>query len=143
VSGTGGREAGGIAIEAAVLVPSILLFVLMAVAAGRVETAGSVVDEAARVAARSASLARTVPEAQAAANAAAADTLAQQGVNCATTPAVSVDTSQFEAPLGQMGYVTVTVECTVPLGDLVVPGLPGSDPMTGRFTSVVDSYRAR
>lgn len=138
------RDNGGIAIEAAILVPSIVFFVLLAVAAGRIQTTGGAMDEAARAAARSASLARDAGTAQQAAQTAAADALAQGGVNCGGMQQVNVDLSRFAPALGQTGYVTVTVECQVPLSDLVVPGLPGSTPpMRSTFTSVVDSYRAR
>jgi Flp pilus assembly protein TadG len=137
-----GRENGGIAIEAAILVPAILLFVLLAVGAGRIESAGGVVDAAARDAARSASIARTAAAAQAAAENAARTTLSQQGVDCPDVQP-QVDTSGLDAQLGQTGYITVTVVCTVPLGDLMVPGLPGSHTMKSTFTSVVDAYRAR
>lgn len=139
----GGRDDGGIAIEAAILVPSIVFFVLLALAAGRIETSHGAMDEAARAAARSASLARDAGSAQQAAQTAAADALVQGGVSCAGTPSVNVDLSQFAPTLGQMGSVTVTVGCQVPLSDLVVPGLPGSTSLTSTFTSVVDSYRAR
>ncbi|MHA6765094.1 TadE/TadG family type IV pilus assembly protein [Streptacidiphilus sp. PAMC 29251] len=145
VADQGGRaaEQGSFAIEAAILVPSLLLFLLMVIAAGRVETAGGVVDAAARDGARSASLARTTTDAAVqAAQDSAATTLHQEGVSCRNEQA-EVDTSDFAPPLGQTGQVTVTVHCTVSLADLSVPGLPGSITMTSTFTSVTDAYRAR
>ena len=140
---TGASEQGSFAIEAAILVPSLLLFLLLVIAAGRVETAGGVVDAAARDAARSASLTRTTDAAVQAAQDTAATTLDQEGVSCRDQQVANVDTSDFAPGLGQTGEVTVTVSCTVSLGDLSVPGLPGSITMTSTFTSVVDAYRAR
>ncbi|MFF4649267.1 TadE/TadG family type IV pilus assembly protein [Streptomyces sp. NPDC001380] len=139
----GGRgEEGSVALEAAIIAPALILFVLLAVAAGRLQTAGGTVDAAARAAARSASLARTAEAAQQAASGAAEETLRQQGVHC-TARSVDVDTAGLGAPLGQTGEVTAVVRCTVQLDDLLLSGLPGSRTMTGRFTSVVDRYRGR
>jgi Flp pilus assembly protein TadG len=136
------REQGSFAVEAALIAPVVLSFVMLVVAAGRLQTAGGTVDAAARAAARSASLARTEPAARQAASAAAEDTLVQQGVRCTATN-VQLDTGDFAPPAGETGQVTATVRCTVPLDDLMLRGLPGSRTMTGRFTSVVDRYRGR
>lgn len=135
-------EQGSVALEAAIIAPALLLFVLLAVAAGRLQTAGGTVDAAARAAARSASLARTPEAARQAAESAAGETLEQQGVHCSSTE-VAVDTARFGTVPGQTGEVTAVVRCTVPLDDLLLDGLPGARTMTGRFTSVVDRYRGR
>ncbi|MFC1419564.1 TadE family protein [Streptacidiphilus cavernicola] len=140
---TPAAEQGSFAIEAAILVPSLLLFLLLVIAAGRVQTARGVVDAAAREGARSASLARTTDAAVQNARDTAATTLHQEGVSCRDQQVAQVDTSDFAPRLGQTGEVTVTVRCTVSLGDLSVPGLPGSITVTSSFTSVVDAYRAR
>jgi Flp pilus assembly protein TadG len=139
----GADDRGSFAIEAAILVPSLLLFLLLVIAAGRVETAQGVVDAAARDGARSASLTRTTAAARTAAEKSVATTLHQEGVLCKDQQVVDVNVDDFAPPLGQTGEVTVTVTCTVPLGDLTVPGLPGGDPLISTFTSVVDAYRAR
>ncbi|WSR00821.1 pilus assembly protein [Streptomyces sp. NBC_01210] len=114
----------------------------MALAAGRVVTAGSKVDAAAEDAAREASIARTAATAQANAYAAANETLADQGLKCSGT-SISVDASGLSAPLGTVGTVTVTVRCTVPLSDLMLPGVPGSHTLSSTFTSAVDAFRER
>jgi Flp pilus assembly protein TadG len=135
------QDQGSIAIEAAILVPAILLFLLLVIAAGRVETTKGVVDAAARDAARSASLTRTSGAATQAAEESAAATLDQEGVACRGQQSINVDfTPQTQ---GQAGSVAVTVTCVVPLSDLVVPGLPGSTTETSTFTSVLDIYRAQ
>ena len=133
------QDRGSIAIEAAILVPAILLFLLLVIAAGRAETAKGVVAAAARDAARSASLTRTQDAATAAAENSAETTLDQEGVACRGRQA-QVD-YQPSTP-DQAGSVQVTVVCVVPLGDLAVPGLPGTVTMTSTFTSVLDLYRA-
>ncbi len=141
MSGSGSEE-GRFAVEAAIVAPAVLLFVLMVIAAGRLPTAGAAVDAAARMAARSASLARTADGAGQAALATAQDALQQQGVRCASS-SVDTDLSGFSKAVGQDGEVTVTVHCAVPLGDLALLGrwLPGEQEMRGRFTSVLDRYR--
>lgn len=134
------RDQGSIAIEAAILVPAILLFLLLVIAAGRTETAKGVVDAAARDAARSASLARTADAATQAAGDSATTTLNQEGVACHGQQSVQV--AFTPATQNQAGSVQVTVSCIVPLSDLAVPGLPGSVTMTSSFTSILDLYRA-
>ncbi|MFC1439600.1 TadE/TadG family type IV pilus assembly protein [Streptacidiphilus sp. N1-10] len=134
------QERGSIAIEAAILVPAILLFLLLVIAAGRAETAKGVVAAAARDAARSASLTRTAGAAQAAAADSAATTLNQEGVSCQGGQQPQVDF--VPSTQDQAGSVQVTVVCVVPLGDLAVPGMPGSVTMSSTFTSVLDLYRA-
>ncbi|MFD0331341.1 hypothetical protein ACFQZC_32340 [Streptacidiphilus monticola] len=55
----------------------------------------------------------------------------------------ALDPAHFAPAVGEMGWVTVRLECRVPLHDLLFAGLPGSVPVTAEFTSVVDSYRQR
>jgi Flp pilus assembly protein TadG len=134
-------EAGDAALELVIIAPVLLAFIGLAIAAGRTSVARGSVDAAARDAARQASIARSPGEALAAARLSAQNALSQDGLNC--VPIVNVDTSGFTAPLGQPAEVTATVSCTVPLSDLVVPGLPGSKTLTYTFTSPLDPYRGR
>ncbi|WP_035955354.1 TadE/TadG family type IV pilus assembly protein [Kitasatospora sp. NRRL B-11411] len=136
------RERGSFAVEAAVLVPVILGFALMAVAAGRLQTTGSVVDAAARAGARAASLARTPEGAQQAAADAVRTSLASRSVRCAAEPTGDPEYGTLDTDGGQLATVTVRVSCTVPLSDLLgLDGVPGHKTVTGTFTSVVDRYR--
>ncbi|MEY9967105.1 Flp pilus assembly protein TadG [Streptacidiphilus sp. MAP12-16] len=123
--------------------PALVLFLLIVIAAGRVETAKGTVDAAARDAARSASLARTPDAARQAASDAAAKSLVEGGVSCQNLSQPVVDTNDFAPQPGVTGSVTVTVSCTVLLSDLAVRGLPGSVTLSSVFTSVVDRYRTR
>ncbi|MFF8638958.1 TadE family protein [Streptomyces pilosus] len=133
---------GSVAIEAALIVPPLLMFVCLAIAGGRIVTSGAKIDAAAEDAAREASIHRTAASAQAAAQAAAAESLNDQGITCASS-SVNMNTGGLSVPLGQVGTVTVTVSCTVPLADLLLPGAPGARTLTSTATSVVDQYRQR
>lgn len=134
------RDQGSITLELAVIAPALLLLLGLLVFAGRTATNAAAVDQAARSAAREASLARDASAALNASNAAAARELDRSA--CASTDVVT-DTSGFARPLGQDGTVSVTVTCVVAMADLAVPGLPGYRVVTSSATSPLDRYRAR
>ncbi|WP_217137240.1 TadE/TadG family type IV pilus assembly protein [Streptomyces sp. AC558_RSS880] len=136
------RDDGSVAIEAAIVVPPLLMFLCLAIAGGRIVTSGAKIDAAAEDAAREVSIHRTAVSAQAAAQAAAAESLNDQGITCASS-SVSIDVGGLSVPVGQVGTVTVTVSCTVPLADLLLPGAPGARTLTSTVTSVVDQHRQR
>ncbi len=129
-------------VELALLAPALLLLLSLAVFAGRTQIAEGAVQEAARSAAREASLARDPASAAALAGAQAERTLAAQNLRCQRTT-VDVDTGGFQAPLGQPGDVTVSITCVVGMADLLAPGLPGSVTVEASFISPVDAYRER
>jgi Flp pilus assembly protein TadG len=135
-------DEGSAAIEAAIILPSLIMFMCLAIAGGRIVTSGSKIDAAAQDAAREASIHRTAAAAQSAAHAAAAESLNDEGIACASTN-VHIDTGGLSVPVGQVGTVTVTVTCTVNLSDLLLPGIPGARTLTSTATSVVDQYRQR
>ncbi|MET8134071.1 TadE family protein [Streptomyces sp. NPDC005251] len=135
------RDAGSVAIEAAIVLPSLIMFLCLAIAGGRIVISGAKIDAAAEDAAREASIHRTAASAQSAARAAAAESLADQGIACASTT-VHVNTGGLNVPVGQVGTVSVTVTCTVRLSDLLLPA-PGVRTLTSTATSVVDMYRQR
>ena len=130
------RERGSAAAELVLVTPLLMLFLLFAVAAGRLVQGRIDVDSAARQAARAASLARTPQAASAQVQQVAQAALAGQSVTC--DPAViTPDLGNF--PPG--GEVTVTVTCTVHLSDLSLLHIPGGETITATFTSPVDTYR--
>ncbi|MET7456251.1 TadE/TadG family type IV pilus assembly protein [Streptomyces sp. NPDC005574] len=135
-------DEGSTAIEAAIILPSLIMFLCLAIAGGRLVTSGAKIDSAAQDAAREASIHRTAASAQSAAQAAAAESLNDQGITCAST-SVRIDTGGLSVPVGQVGTVTATVTCTVNLSDLLLPGVPGARTLTSTATSVVDQYRQR
>ena len=133
-------ERGSVSLELAIIAPALLLLLGALVLAGRVETSSAIVEQAARAAARDASLARTTDAARTTALTSARRELA--GSTCVNTD-VTVDTTGFAAPVGTDAAVTVTVSCTVSIADLAIPGLPGTHTMTGTATSPIDNYRSR
>ncbi|MFF0386838.1 TadE family protein [Streptomyces sp. NPDC004286] len=135
-------DEGSAAVEAAIVLPGVLMLLCMAIAGGRLVTSHAKIDAAAEDAAREASIHRTAASAQAAARAAASDSLNDQGLACSSV-SVNVNTGGLNVPVGQVGTVRVAVQCTVPLSDLLLPGLPGARTLTSSATSVVDQYRQR
>ncbi|MFI1768951.1 TadE/TadG family type IV pilus assembly protein [Streptomyces sp. NPDC020800] len=136
------RDEGSAAIEAAIVLPCLIMFICLAIAGGRIVTSGAKIDSAAEDAAREASIHRTAASAQSAAQTAAAESLDDQGIRCAST-SVRINTSGLSVPVGQVATVTATVTCTVSLSDLLLPGVPGAKTLTATATSVVDQYRMR
>ena len=135
-------ETGSAAIEAAVGLPAFMLLIALVILAGRLTIATQAVQASASEAARVASIARTQGAASSAASAAAASSLANQNLNCARS-AVTLDTTGFEAPVGTAAQVTATVRCVLNVGDLSLPGVPGTKTVTGTASSPIDTYRER
>ena len=131
-------ERGAAATELALLTPVFILFLLLVVALGRVVDARLQVDVAAHAAARAASLAATPGQAQQAADAAAAQALSGDGITC-TPMNVSADVGAMTPG----STATVTITCTVGLGDVSgLHVLPGHETVTSTFSSVIDTYRS-
>ena len=139
---TGVGERGSVSVELALLAPALLLLLAFAVLAGRTQIAEGAVAEAARAAAREASLARDAGTATTLAQAQARRTLAAQDLRCQRS-SVTIDPAGFRASPGRPGDVTVTISCTVGMSDLLAPGLPGSVTVEASFTSPLDAFRER
>jgi Flp pilus assembly protein TadG len=137
-----GGDRGTTTLELVVVVPGLLLLVGLLAVAGRVALAGTAVEAAAAAAARQASLERSAGQAAASARAAAQANLAGQGLQCADVQ-VSVDTSQFSRPVGTPAQVSATVACAVRLGDITLPGVPGTTRLDATAVSPLDTYRVR
>jgi Flp pilus assembly protein TadG len=137
-------DEGNAALELVVLAPVLILLICMVIAAGRIAITRGSIDSAARDAARQASIARSPQDAMSAAQSSASAELADEKLNCS---ALSVQLpgvyAAFGTPLGQPASVTATVRCTVSLSDLILPGMPGSVPLTFTFSSPLDPYRGR
>ena len=131
------RDAGSVSVEAAVLVPVVIVVGLLVIAGARTASAQQAVDNAATAAARAASLARTPAAAQHAGTVVARDRLAREGITCRGS-SVSVDASGIT--VGRTGQVRASVTCAVPLSDLALPA-PGTRTVIGAFTSPADPYR--
>jgi Flp pilus assembly protein TadG len=136
------REAGNAVVELAPVALVLIIFLVLAITAGRVITARNAIADAAREAARQASIARSPAQAQADALASARSVLAADHLDC--TPAVTVDTAGFAIPPGIPAQVTVQVTCDVRLSGLtLIPGITGGKALTAAFTSPLDLFRAR
>ncbi|MGW2371481.1 TadE/TadG family type IV pilus assembly protein [Kitasatospora sp. NPDC001683] len=135
-------DRGGIAIEAAIVVPGVVGLVLLAIAAGRVQTAAGTVEAAARAGARTGSLQRSVAGVDQPARDSALATLRQQGVSCREQD-VRVSTGELQLEGGPVVTVKVTVVCDVELADLLggPSGVPVTKHLVGEFISVMDRYR--
>lgn len=129
-------------VETAYVAPVVVVVLLLSMAAGRVSSATTALDSAAYQAARAASTERTSGAAQDSARATAQSVLSAQGLQCAPLE-VQVDTSGFLVPAGEAAQVQVDITCAVPLGDLSVPGAPGTKIMTTRALSAIDAHRER
>ena len=126
------------AVEAALLVPLVMVLVAAMVAGFRVWQARTELRQTAGAAARAASQARTADEAQ-------RRLLQVADANprsCSSLQAGS-DLGAFSLPAGQAGEVSVTLTCRVPLADLGLPGLPGHVTVTAAGSAPLDTYRRR
>jgi hypothetical protein len=137
------RDRGAVTLEVAILSPALLAMISLSILAMRIEVAKEAVGFAAHDAARIASISRTAAQARADARSTALRTLQSQDLPCHNGATVTVNTSQFSVPVGQPAFVTATVVCNVRLGDLGLPGTPGSITLTATFTSYLDQYRGR
>lgn len=135
-------DRGSATLELAVLGPALLVLVGLVIAGGRVQVAHGAIEQAAAAASRSASLARGAATAGTAAADSATAVLSEQGIDCDALT-VSPELDGFAVPAGQPAVVSVTVSCTIALGDLMVPGLPGARTLTATSTSPLDTYRSR
>lgn len=130
-----------VSIEAAVVIPALILFVGLVMILARDALAQQAVGAAAAQAARSASIERTVTDARSAATTTAEGALRDGNMDCASQ-SVNVDASALGAPLGTAARVSVTVTCTV-AHDFGFPGFPTEHTIIQTRESPVDTYRGR
>ncbi|MEA5153289.1 TadE family protein [Raineyella sp.] len=133
-------DRGAVAVEMALLVPALMMLTGLVVGGARIWTARATVEEAAHRAVRTATVRSDARMSARAAEEAGRANLAD--LPCRSS-SVSVDVAALHRPPGTPGTVRATVACTVALGDLVVPGLPGELTLRGSAASVVDRYRGR
>jgi Flp pilus assembly protein TadG len=130
-------EGGSIAVELVFLMPLFLLLLALLYGYGRVAQVNGTMEAGTRDAARSASQARSAAEAEQAAERAVLSSLGAAGAACRDTLEVRLRDGVFRA-----GFpVTVEATCTYPLGDLGLPGVPGTVQVSSSFTSPVDPNR--
>ena len=130
------RDLGNAVTETVLVVPVLMLVVLFVVFVGRVSSTNHDIAAAARDAARAASVASTLDEANVAAQETATRALGEQHVRC-NTLIVNVDTDVFTSD----GNVAVEIRCTVSFADVAGLLVPGSATLHSRAVEVVDRYR--
>ncbi|MFD8493268.1 hypothetical protein [Amycolatopsis sp. NPDC059657] len=135
-------DRGDMNVEVAIGAAALIVLFGLAIVAMRIQTAESAIAEAARSAARSASLAHDGETAAAAARQRATDVLAQQHLSCSGLQ-IDVDAHDFAKPLGETGFVIATVTCEVGYNDLLIPGMSGSRTTRAEFRSPIDRHGAR
>ena len=129
-------QRGTMALEMVILAPVLLLLFMFLLACGRYLQTSSLLESAARDGARSASQARSLPEAQTRVDEAVSTTMGQAIKSCKDSASGSITTGFVAgSPL------SVEVTCTINYRDLGLLGLGGDTTITKRFTSSLDPYR--
>jgi Flp pilus assembly protein TadG len=140
------NDRGSMAVEFVVAAPALVLLLLLVSAGGQWLSATGDVGSAARDAVRAASLARTFPDAQANAQAAAQSDL---GARCGGgAPATKVQLFQNGAPVGPGNFavaqqIQVTVSCVASLAVFHVIGFPVSQAFADNATAPLDPFEDR
>jgi Flp pilus assembly protein TadG len=128
-------ERGSMAIEVVILIPIVLLFTMLVVAAGRFADVHGRVDAVTRDAVRAASDQRSYSDALAAAQQIAAQTQPTgKGVSCTA--------ASLTGSFTPGSTITVTMSCTFSLGNLGLPVFEGKTVTIGGASSApLDIYR--
>ncbi len=129
-------ERGALAVEMAIVVPSILLIFALIYAYGRVANVNGALESGTRDAARSATIARSSSEAEERAQRVVREAIVDLPRSCQNSLEVSVS-----EPFVAGEPITVDARCTYPLADLGLPGAPGDVTPESSFTSMLDPYR--
>jgi hypothetical protein len=127
--------------ELVIVMPVLICFLFLVIAAGRLTDAKSDVVGAASDAARVASLQQSAGAARAQAQAAATDTVSGENLNCQDGPQVDTEflpSGEFE----RGATVHVEVTCTVNTRDLTFIGLPLSVTLFEEAWEPIDAHRS-
>ena len=127
--------------ELLIVMPVLICFLFLVIAAGRLTDAKSDVVGAASDAARVASLQQSAGAARAQAQAAATDTVSGENLNCKDGPQVDTEflpSGEFE----RGATVHVEVTCTVDTRDLTFIGLPLSVTLFEEAWEPIDAHRS-
>lgn len=133
------RDGGSMAVELAFIMPVLLLMVALLFGYGRVAQVNGALEAGTRDAARAASQARTLVEAERAAERAVVSSLGGTAAECGGgKPTVELLGRATQFSPGSS--VTVRATCVYPLAD-VLPGAPGEANVSSTFTSPLDPNR--
>lgn len=127
-------------VEAAIILPAIILFVGLLIVLARIALAQQSIGVAASSAARAASLERSESAGQRAAREAALANLGERSVSCRRTD-VDVDASGLGRTLGSFASVEVRLTCSVELSDVSLPLMPGTVEVSATRTAPIDPLR--
>jgi Flp pilus assembly protein TadG len=129
-------EDGSLAVEMAMLAPSLLVIFALIFVYGRAAQVNGTLESGTRDAARSVTLARSYDDALARAHAVLLDALKDAPQSCQDTLDLRI-VGPYEAGKA----VTVDADCTYNISDLGLPGAPGTITAKSSFTSMLDPYR--
>jgi Flp pilus assembly protein TadG len=124
------------------IMPVLIAFLSLVVAAGRLTDAKSDVVSAASDAARAASLQANATAAATQAQAIAEDSVAGEGIECVGGIDVTLSYSGGSGGFGRGATVQATVTCDVQTGDLALLNLPGVITVTEHAWEPIDSHRS-
>jgi Flp pilus assembly protein TadG len=127
---------GSLAIEMAMLAPSLLVIFALIFVYGRAAQVNGTLESGTRAAARSVTLARSYDEAVDSAKAVLIEAMKDAPMSCQNSLNVRI-VGTYEA--GEP--VTVDADCTYDISDLGLPGAPGDITTSSSFTSMLDPYR--
>jgi Flp pilus assembly protein TadG len=136
-------DRGSATTELVLIMPVLIGFLFLVVAAGRLTDAKSDVVSAASDAARAASLQTDGGAAAAQAQAIAEDSVAGEGIECIGGIDVSLSYSGGSGGFGPGATVQATVTCDVETGDLALLNLPGVVTVTEHAWEPIDAHRSR
>lgn len=128
---------GSMALELTLLAPAFFLMLALVLAYGRYAAVTGLTESAARDSARAATQSRSYDDASDRVARITADTLRDAPPSCRDTGSGKLDNNDFAPGL----FITVVVTCDLDYSDLGLPGAPGTQKITRKFTSPLDPYR--
>jgi len=135
-------ERGSLAVEMAIIIPSILLIFALIFVYGRAASVNGNLESATRDAARAATLARSYDEARDRVDAVLAEGMSRAPASCRDSLTWASEPDSFGPGDFEAGKpITVQATCTYSLGDIGLPGAPGNLRPESAFTSMLDPYR--
>ena len=129
-------ERGSLAVEMAIIVPSLLLIFGLIYAYGRAAGVNGTLEAGTRDAARSATIARSYDEAQQRARNVVRTAIADLPKSCRDSVRVEVSPNFFPGE-----PITVDATCDYKMSDLGLPGVGGDITARSSFTSMLDPHR--
>lgn len=130
------------AIEAAVIIPGLVLLIGLVVVLAQVSLARQELRAVAGSAARAAALERSPAAGERSAREILEAGLHGDRLACRRYSS-RIDVGGLGAPLGTEAEVRVSLRCDVSLGDVTLPFVPGTVEVVAEGFSPVDRYRAR